>query len=286
MFDAAGVLDRQVPAFVRAVAGVRVRFAQAGPGRTVRTEAAEWGGLRARFPDAYGEGPCECVLVNTGGGMAGGDAYAATFALDDGAQAVVTTQAAEKIYRSDGPDTVVSSAITLGARSSLVWAPQEAILFSRARLARTLVIDMAADASLIACESVYFGRAAMGETLADVAFTDRWRVRRAGRLIFADDVRMEGDAHSLLARPAIANGARAAATVLMAAPGAGTRIEAVREAMAAADGAPAPCEFGVSGLDDMLVARLLGPDAAALRAMLARFITLLSGRPLPRSWQS
>ncbi len=117
MFDAPGELgarpEQMLPAFARAQAGVRVRFSRAG-GRTVRSHGAEWGGFRARFPDRFGAA-CECVLVNTGGGMAGGDSYEGDFALDAGADAVVTTQAAEKIYRSQGPATRVSSRITMAA---------------------------------------------------------------------------------------------------------------------------------------------------------------------------
>jgi urease accessory protein len=283
MFDAPGEIAELVPAFVRAQAGVRVRFARAGA-RTVRTEAAEWGGFRARFPDAYTD-IGEAVLVNTGGGMTGGDQFEAEIALDAGARAVVTTQAAEKIYRSQGPATIVSSRVTLGPGASLVWCPQEAILFERAHLARRLDIEMAADAALIACESVYFGRAAMGERLVSARMHDRWRVRRAGRLVFADDVRMEGDLDALLSRPAIgcANGAaaRAAATVLMVAPDAADRLEPARAAMA-----DAPCDWGASALDGMLIARLLGPDAAALRATLASLLTHLAGHAPPRSWQT
>ncbi len=283
MFDAPGELgarpEQMLPAFARAQAGVRVRFSRAG-GRTVRSHGAEWGGFRARFPDRFGAA-CECVLVNTGGGMAGGDSYEGDFALDAGADAVVTTQAAEKIYRSQGPATRVSSRITMAAGSSLTWCPQEAILFARGSLSRTLDVEMAADARLIACESLYFGRAAMGESLDEASLRDRWRVRRDGRLIFAEDVRLEGAVAATLARPAIGGGARAAATVLMVAPDAAQRLDAAREAMA-----ERPCEWGMSALDGMLIARLLSPDAAALRSALAGLVTHLSGRALPRSWQT
>ncbi|MCX7329533.1 MAG: urease accessory protein UreD [Hyphomicrobiales bacterium] len=268
-----------MPGYVRARGGVRVRFARAG-GRTVRTEVAESGGFRARFPNTFNPS-CEAVLINTGGGMTGGDALATSIAVEAGAAAVVTTQAAEKIYRSQGPATEVSTRLKIGAGAVLHWLPQEAILFGRAHLRRHLEAEIAHDATLIACESVYFGRAAMGEALDEATLRDHWRIRRGGRLIFAEDVRLEGRVVDILSRPAIAGGARAVATVLMVAPGAPARLDAARAALA-----NAVSECGVSGFDGMLIARFLSPDAAALRADLARFMINLTGAPLPRSWQT
>jgi urease accessory protein len=267
-----------MPAYVRADGGVRLEFARVGA-RTMRTALAESGGFRARFPSTFVD-RCEAVLINTGGGMTGGDRCASRIQLGAGAQAVVTTQAAEKIYRSDGPETRVETRLQLEAGSSLHWLPQEAILFSRARLRRTLEADMAPDAALVACESLFFGRAAFGEALEQASLKDRWRIRRGGRLIFADDVRLEGPVDLTLRRPAVAAGARAIATVVVVAPDAAGRLDAARAALGGA-----ASEWGASALDGMLVARLLSPDAAALRADLARLMIHLAGAALPRSWQ-
>ncbi len=268
-----------MPAFVRAEGGVRVRFGLAGT-RTVRLDVAESGGYRARFPSTFND-TCEAVLINTGGGMTGGDRFAARIEIDDGAKAIVTTQAAEKIYRSQGPETLVSTSLKIGAGACLHWLPQEAILFARANLRRTLEADIALDATLIACESVYFGRFAMGEILETASLRDRWRIRRNGRLIFAEDVKLCGLVNLALQRPAIAAGARAMATVLVVATDAASRLDMAREALT---GAVSEC--GATSLDGMLIARFLSPDAAALRADLARFMIHLTGAPLPRSWQT
>ncbi|MGL4439239.1 MAG: urease accessory protein UreD, partial [Bosea sp. (in: a-proteobacteria)] len=110
-----------MPAFVRADGDVRVRFARAGD-RTVRLEVAESGGYRARFPSTFND-TCEAVLINTGGGMTGGDRLAVRIDVESGASAIVTTQAAEKIYRSQGPETLVSAQLTVGPGASLHWLP-------------------------------------------------------------------------------------------------------------------------------------------------------------------
>ena len=152
---------------------------------------AEEGSLRVRFPGACA-GAQEAVLVNTAGGIAGGDRLRIAMTLDDGARLVVTTAAAEKAYRTDGPQASVAVTATLGADAELTWLPRETILFDRARLARRVEVAMAPTARLLFAETVIFGRAAMGEAVRYGHFSDHWRVRRDGRLVFADQVRLDG----------------------------------------------------------------------------------------------
>jgi urease accessory protein len=269
---------RILPAFLRQQGGVRVVVA-ATPRGSAAMEVAESGGYRVRFPAAGGA--CEGVLINTGGGLAGGDRMRVDAAIGPGARAVLTSQAAEKVYRSDGDDTDLAIRLALGPGGRLDWLPQEQILFDRSRLRRRLAVEMAPDAALTLVESTVFGRLAMGERIGEGAFRDSWRVRRGGRLVFAEEVRLEGPVDALLARRAVAGGGRAVATVLHVAPGAEGRRD---EARAALDGAASEC--GVSAWDGILLARFLSPDPQALRADLARFVTRLRGAPMPRSWQT
>jgi urease accessory protein len=272
--------DPLLPAYVRAAGGVRLRFGVGG-GRTHRWEVAESGGYRARFPTTYDE-TCEAVLINTGGGMAGGDAMRVEAALDAGSHAIVSSQAAEKIYRSQGDDTRIETTLSVGEGATLRWLPQESILFSGARLSRSLTIDLAASASLVACESVFFGRAAMGESLLRGSLRDRWRIRRDGRLVFADDLRLEGPIASQLARQAIGAGARAVATLVAAGPQAVEKLEELREAIAS--DAFCDVEAGAGIVSDLLVIRLLAREAQALRRALVTLVGQVTGRALPRTW--
>lgn len=275
-----------LPAYVRAAGGVRARFARIARGAshaTVAMEVAESAGYRIRFP--HSEHGCEAALINTGGGMTGGDHLTVSIDLGEEADALVTSQAAEKIYRSQGPETRVETKLSLGGKSRLFWMPQEAILFSQAHLSRSLSAEMAADATLLAAESTVFGRQAMGESLARAHLRESWRVRRAGRLIFADELRLEGPVEQLLARPALGGGARAMATVLVVAPDAESRLELLRETMSDAASSDGSCECGASAWNGMLVARVLGPDPGAVRALFARMLAHLRGAPLPRVWQ-
>lgn len=237
----------------------------------------ETGGLRLRFPKA--QDICEGVIVNTAGGIVGGDHARLAFSAGVGGRVALTTQSAEKIYRTDGPPARIETSLELGAGAALDWLPQETILFDCANLVRSLDVDMAPDARLIACESVVFGRLAMGEICRNGNFRDRWRIRRAGKLIFAEDVRLAGPV-AMLDRPAIGGGARALATLLCVAPDAPARLENCRAALHGAD-----CDSGVSALDGFLVVRLVSPSPENLRLAILKLFSCLLGRAAPRVWQ-
>ena len=182
----------------RARGEARVRFARAGA-RSAAERAFETGGLRLRFPRSDAE--CEAVLVNTGGGMAGGDRASIAVEVGANARALVTTQSAEKIYRCEGEPARVETRLSVEPGGSLVWAPQETLLFEQASLERRLDAEVAADASLLIVEAAVFGRLASGETDVAARLHDRWRIRRAGRLVFAEALRL-ADAAAALDRPA------------------------------------------------------------------------------------
>ena len=265
-----------VPGFVRARGGVRVVFAAAGA-RTQAVRRAESGGYRVRFPRLAN--PCEAVLINTGGGMAGGDHMTIDLSLGAKAAVVVTTQAAEKIYRSQGAPTEIDVSLRLAAGSRLDWLPQETILFSGSRWQRRMTIDLASDASFTLAESTVFGRLAMREHMAFGLFRDRWRIRRAGHLVFAEDVLLDGHIAELLAAKASGAGAKAFATILHIADDAERRIEEARDLLA---GIRSEC--GASAWNGMLVMRLLSPDPQALREDLVGVIEKFRHAPMPRSW--
>lgn len=270
-----------VPGFVRADGILRARFVRQ-PRGTEAADLRESGGFRIRFPRVHGgpEAACETVMINTGGGMTGGDRLAVDLALDAGARVVATTQSAEKVYRSDGPATALDVNLSLASGSQLAWLPQEQILFSGSRLLRRFSCDMAADASLTIAETFVFGRIAMGEVLGEGLVEDRWRIRRGGRLAFAENLRLSGPLDGLMRRPAVGGGARAVATFVHLAPDAEARLEQARDALA-----DAVSDCGASAWSGMLVLRFAAAEPACLRADLARFLNRFRAVPLPRVWQ-
>jgi urease accessory protein len=248
---------------------------RASDGRSRRDAVHEAGSLRLRFPNADAAA-LEAVILNTAGGMTGGDRFGIDIDVGDNASLVVGTTSAEKIYRSLQGDVTVNVALKVGAGAHLAWLPQETILFDQARYARRIEVDLAPDAALVLAEAVVFGRATMGETVTQGSLADRWRVRRGGRLIFAENMRLDGDIHRKLAAPAIAAGRLAVATILIA-PGDDARVEAVR-ALDALSG-----EVGLSCWDGIAVARFCAADGAALRQDICAVLTALNV-PLPRLW--
>lgn len=244
--------------------------------RTRRLSVRESGSLRVRFPNAAPD-LLEAVLINTAGGMTGGDDFSIKISLGAGARLLAGTAAAEKIYRSTGPDATVALAIDAAAGSRCLWLPQETILFDRACLSRRIDVNLAADATLVMAEAVVFGRSAMGEAVHEGRLIDRWRIRRGGRLLLAESVRLDGAIESNLAQAAVTAGAVAVATVL-AVPGSedmATHGRAISGQFAG--------EVGISAWNGIAVARLCAPDGAALRHDLTLLLRAF-GASLPRLW--
>src|SRR5262245_18842781 len=158
-------------------------------GITRRRQVHESGSLRVRFPSSP-SGELEAVLVNTGGGMTGGDAFDIDVSVGENARLVVTSTAAEKIYRSLGPPVTVNVRLQVESGATLTWLPQETILFDRAALHRQIDVELADEARLVLVEPIVFGRTGMGEAVRNGELCDRWRVRRNGKLIYAEGTRL------------------------------------------------------------------------------------------------
>jgi urease accessory protein len=258
---------------------VRLRFARAAE-VTVLRDLRQVGAMRARFPRKAAGEPPEAVLLNTAGGLTGGDRIEVEVALSAGAEATVTSAAAEKLYRARDDDAEIRIGLELGPGARLVWLPQATIAFDCARLDRRTEAAVSGDASLLAVETLIFGRAAMGEDVHRGSWHDAWRVRRDGRLVFADAFRADGPVADILDRGATLDGARALCLLLYVAPDAPARLEEVRETLSGAQVAA-----GASAWNGLLAVRAVAPEGRSLHKALEPLIARLSGRPLPRIWQ-
>jgi urease accessory protein len=260
----------------RARAEARASFARVGP-RTKPERLFETGGLRWRFPRS--SSPCEAAMVNTGGGVAGGDSYSVSLTLSEGAEVEATTPSAERIYRSDGPAASITTRLSLAPRARLFWLPQETLMFDGARLERRLELDMSGEAAFIVAETLVFGRLAMGESQINATLRDSGRVRRDGRIVFADETRLD-HAGATLERKAAGAGARALSTIVASAPNIEARLPDLRAALKTAGSG---VESGASAFDRLIVVRLLAASFHELRAALVASIVALGGRK-PRLW--
>src|SRR5215467_5586150 len=272
-------------ALQRSEGEAEITFCRQGE-KTVLARLFQRAPCRVLFPRvAAGDLP-EAVLLTTSGGIAGGDRLKINVSVESQAGALVTTQAAEKIYRSIGPAACAGVSLQVGNNAWLEWLPQETILFDRARLKRCLEADVATDGRLIAAEMITFGRLARGERFASGSLLDRLRIRRAGRLIWVDALRLEGDCARALDNPLGFGGARAVATAIYLAPDAPDRLALARAMTRGAKGSAA-----ATVVNGMLLARFLGQDPSQLRFDLARYLAGLrheaAGLPErpPRLWR-
>jgi urease accessory protein len=262
----------------RTQGSARIAFARRGE-VTALAGLHQAGAARVRFPRAPDACP-EAVLLNTAGGLTGGDRISIGIALGAGARATVITAAAEKIYRARDGEAAIDVGLELEPAARLAWLPQPTILFDGARLARCTQATLAGPSRLLAVEMLLFGRQAMGEEVRRGLIRDAWRLHRDGALVFADTFRLDGAIAGALDRAGTLDGGRALAMLLYAAPDAAGRLDEVRALLQGA-GSTA----GASVSNGVLIARAVARDGRALQADLAPVIERLDGQALPRLWQ-
>jgi urease accessory protein len=273
------------PVFERCDGVSELRFARKD-GITALAHLFQRAPCRVLFPNSPSDDLPLAALLTTSGGLTGGDRIRISVGAEDGAQAVVTTQAAEKIYRSLGPETRVDVALTVGRDAWLEWLPQETILFDRARLMRRTTAEIGPGGRLLASEMIVLGRTARGEQISTGLLHDRWSVRVAGRLVWIDAIRLDGDIGQRLDAPAGFDGATAIATAIYIGENAASLLPLARALALDSDS-----RAGATLAGPVLLARFLGRDTRILRADLARYLGDLrraaAGLPaqVPRLWQ-
>ncbi|MGE8940275.1 urease accessory protein UreD [Leptospira interrogans] len=262
---------------VRAVGRVEISCGS-GPTGTRLVDLVEQGGYRVKFPDPTGTA-IEPVIINTGGGVAGGDRLDIDIRANEGAHVATSTATAERIYRSSGADTYVTINLHAADGAILSWLPQATILFSGARLSRRFNIDVSGGARLLMAEATVFGRVASGETMGPGIYRDDWRVRRDGRLLFAESVRMDGHIGDTIAKTAVMNGARSSGLMLYVGADAEDRRADLRESLQSRSGI-----HGISAWNGMLVLRVLAGGLSDVHDLMQQAIKALTRAPLPRTW--
>jgi hypothetical protein len=147
----------------RTEGAARLSFARRGE-QTQLDVLYQAGAARVRFPRPTAGAPREAVLLNTAGGLTGGDHMSLDVTLGARAEATLTTAAAEKICRARDGDATIAVTLALGAGARLAWLPQATILFDGSRLDRRTEVQLAGDARFLGVEFLIFGRQARGRT--------------------------------------------------------------------------------------------------------------------------
>ena len=230
----------------------------------------EEGSAKVRFPF----GGHQAILINTGGGLAGGDDFKYKIEAGVNSKLRVTSQAAERVYRTLGPVAHLHTSIVVKENAELFWLPQETILFDRSALLRTLHVNLEKTSRFIAVEPVIFGRPEANEKISNISFRDSWRIRVDGRLIYADDIALEGLPPK---SKATLNGATAMATVVCVFQKCENLLEPLRAVLGE--------NCAASAWNGKLVARLVAKDGFELRKSLIAALAVLCGTAqLPKLW--
>lgn len=256
-------------------------------GRTRLGDLYQQGAAKIRLPRHTGSTALEAVIINTAGGLTGGDRLDWTARAGEGASLIMTTQACEKVYRSSGGEALVRTRLTADSGAQLAWLPQETILFDQSRLFRHLEADIHPDARFLACEAAIFGRSARGETVNQGNFRDRWNIRCDGVPVHREDFHIDGAIAGHLERPAVGAGMAAFATLLLIDRSAEDMLARVRGILrndAETKSGASALSIGPTG---KLLARMAAKDGYALRKALLPLLALLNGEAgLPRIWST
>jgi len=259
----------------RARGKVRLAFDH-NDGKTKLKDLHQSGCLKLMLPRNHSPVP-DAVLINTAGGLTGGDQLTTEVNLNNQAELRLATQTAERIYKSTGDAAKVSLNFNLQAGARLDWLAQETILFEGGNVRRSINAHMAKDASLLLVEPIVLGRISMGEALTKASLHDSWRIHRDGELIFADETKLRD--FEAISKPAALNGAKAIATILLIDP----LAESLKDKLLAQE-ISKQVESGISAWNQMLVLRAMSKDPLELRKALCRVIETIRGRELPRVW--
>ena len=264
--------------FQRARGTLNISAVSAAGDQSRLKDLRQQGSYRAIFPRPI-KGTIEAVIINTAGGITGGDKFATKVTAYDHAKVSVTTQAAERIYRA--PNATAGSMQTrleVKPNAQLYWLPQETILFEGSRLRRRLEVDVAQGAKFLMVEPLVFGREASGESLQSCSLDDSVCITCDEKPAYVDRIKLDGDVALILKRSAVADGLRTMASIVLFDKMAKAMIDGVRTLL--------PSSGGASLLaDNILAMRLLCTDSFALRAALLPILTHLTQNAVPKNWR-
>ncbi len=241
--------------------------------------------IRIMFPRISGGAVEEAVFVNTAGGIAGGDRLESDVTALANASIAVTSQAAEKVYRALNEPARIATRLHACEAAKLAWLPQETILFNWGRLRRETEIEVSSGAELLALEWLVLGRVAHGEGMVGGHVTDSWRVRKDGRLIWADNFRTTDEIFPHLHRKALLSNCKAVGTLIFFGPYLDARLEFLRDIAPSLE-----CHCAATSVGGLMIVRFAAPGPSdmrlGLRNLLHQFSRELGPGPfrVPKMW--
>jgi urease accessory protein len=241
--------------------------------------------IRILFPRTSGVRVEEAVLLNTAGGVAGGDWLETNITAMEEASIAVTTQAAERVYRALAESAHIVTTLKARDTARLAWLPQETIVFNRARVSRVTHIDISSGVELLALEWLVLGRAAYGETLSAGKVTDHWRVVKDGKLVWADGFRITDEVLPHISRKALLSDCTSIATLIYSGTEIGTLLALVRDIASSL-----PCNCAATLVSELMIVRFAARTSYDLRTAVSIVLAAFGGGSsqspfrVPRMW--
>ena len=154
------------------------------------TRARHQGPLRVQqpfYPEPRGvegeAGSCHVYLLHPPGGLVSGDALSIGAEVGPGARALITTPAANKLYRADshGVAWAQHTKLRVQAGGELEWLPQETIAFDGSRGVQSTELALEKEARCLGWEVLALGRPAGELPFVSGHLEQRFSLTRDGR---------------------------------------------------------------------------------------------------------
>ena len=238
------------------------------------------GSAKLMLPKTYSD-MMEAVILNTSGGMTDGDILNIDVEAE-GCALVMTTQTAERVYRSVGTKPAKTQInLSVSGKADLHWLPQETIVFNDSKFERTLKINLSSCSNCLVAETIVLGRQAMGENVYDCHLVDNWRVFRDGNLFHAESLRLSDEVSKIITASAGGNGARLLSTILYIGDNLEQIVDSVSDVIK-----QSPSNCAVSCWNDRLIIRLMSSHSPSARKDIEKLLRAIRKQPMPRVWQT
>lgn len=223
--------------------------------RTVLARRAHVGPLRVQRP-FYPEGPelCHVYVLHPPGGVVGGDSLALDVQLRRGAQALLTTPAATKFYRTNGRAARQTTALSVEPGAACEWLPQETIVFGGALAESRTRVELSEEARFAGWEITCVGRPASGDGYATGNYRAAFELWQEGAPLWIDRARFSAET-GIVSGAWGMRGFSVLGTFVMNTSDA-KLVRSIRECVPAGEGDGAV--FAVSLLERVTVCRYLG----------------------------
>jgi urease accessory protein len=238
---------------------------------------------RPFYPE--GEEVCHSVILHTAGGVVGGDRLSTNIHLQPHSQALITTAAAGKIYRSNGLQARQTVDIQIDESACLEWLPQETILFNGAIYRQDTRVELANGGSFLGWEITRFGRSARGEKFLQGEWRSHTEIWQQGVPLWIDRQWLPGNEETFHSPHGLAGKPVVGSLVWVGSPVSEEIIQKARSLLTQQSLA------GVSRLQNGFLCRYRGDSTSEVRDWFTSVWQMLRvsfgnrGHCIPRVWQ-